>query len=67
LSMRLALSSTVVAITSHFPVGITGAIVSNDWAEDVVGCSCESIRENSTHFQAGLPSETGGNYEYRQL
>ena len=26
-----------------------------------------SIQENSTHFQTGLPSETGGNYEYRQL
>ena len=23
--------------------------------------------ENSTHFQTGLPSETRGNYEYRQL
>jgi arylsulfatase A-like enzyme len=23
--------------------------------------------KNSAHFQTGLPSETGGNYEYRQL
>jgi len=28
---------------------------------------CESIRDNSTHFQSDLPSETGGNYEYKQL
>jgi hypothetical protein len=58
--MKLALSSTAVANTSHFPVGITGAIVSNGWGDDVVGCSCASIRENSTHFQTGLPSKTGG-------
>jgi hypothetical protein len=36
---------------SYFPVGITGAIVSNGWGDDVVGCSRASIRENSTHFQ----------------
>src|SRR6266704_7186214 len=58
--MKLALSSAAVANTSSFPVGITGAIVSNGWGDDVVGCSCASIRENSTHFQTGLPSETGG-------
>ena len=48
------------------PVGITGAIVSK------VGRRCcwlflRKVRENSTHFQTRLPSETGGNYEYRQL
>jgi hypothetical protein len=43
--MKLALSSTAVANTSHFPVGITGAIVSEDWGVDVVGWSCASIAE----------------------
>ena len=60
MSMKLALSSTAVASTSHFSVGITAAIVFNDWGDDVVGCSCESIRENSSHFQTRLLSETGG-------
>jgi len=45
--MKLALSSTVVANTSYFPVGITGAIVSSGWGDDVVGCSCASIRDNA--------------------
>src|SRR6266849_681382 len=58
--MKLALSSTAVANTSYFSVGITGAIVSNGWGDDVAGRSCASIRENSTYFQTGLPSETGG-------
>ncbi len=48
-------------------VEMTGAIVSNGWGDDVVGCYCASIRENSTYFQTGLPSETVGNYEHRQL
>jgi hypothetical protein len=57
--MKLALSYIAVANTSPFTVGITGAIVSNDWGDDVVGCSCASIWENSRHFQTGLLSETG--------
>ena len=57
--MKLALSSTAVAKTSHFPVGITGAIVSK--LETMLAArSCESVRENSTRFQTGLPSETAG-------
>ena len=48
MSMKLVLSSTAVANTSHFPVGITDAIVSNDWGDDVVGCWCESIRQFDT-------------------
>jgi len=43
LSMKLAPSSAAVANESHFPVGITGAIVSEDWGVDVVGGSCARI------------------------
>ena len=56
-----------MANTSHFPVGITGAIVSNDWGDDVVGTSCESIRDNSTHFQTRLSNETGRNSNLSRL
>ena len=57
--MKPFLNSTAVSNTSHFPVGITGAIVSSDWGGDAVDCSCESNRDNSTHFQTRLASETG--------
>ena len=48
-----------MANTSHFPVEITGAIVSNDWGDDVVGGSCESVRDNST-LSDRLAKQTGG-------
>ena len=42
----------------------TSAIVSKEWGDDAVGCSCESIRENLRHFQTSWPSETGQSHEY---
>ena len=45
------LDSTAVVNTSHCPVGITGAIVSNGWGDDVVGFCCAVVQENSTHVQ----------------
>jgi hypothetical protein len=65
--MKLVLSSAAMTNTNHCPIGTTGAIVSSDWRGDVVGCSGESIRKYSTHFQTGLPSEARGNYEYKHL
>jgi hypothetical protein len=66
--MKLALSSTAVASTSHFPAGITGAIVSNGWGDDVVGCSCgKHSGEFVTLLDPLAKRKTGGNYEYREL
>src|SRR5260370_25447985 len=59
--MKLALSSTAVANTSSFPVGITGAIVSNGWGDDVVGCSCGKHSGEIRHtFRPACQAKQGG-------
>src|SRR5271169_842216 len=59
--MKLALSSAAVANTSHFPVGITGAIVSNGWGDDVIGCSCaKHCGEFDTLFRLAWQPKQGG-------
>jgi hypothetical protein len=64
--MKLALSSIAVANTSHFLVGITGAIVSKD-AEAMLLAVPAKAFGTIRHAFRFLPRETGGNYEYRQL
>jgi hypothetical protein len=62
--MKLGQSSTAMANTSHFPVGITGAIVSSDWETMLLASPAKAFETIRTHFQTRLPGETGGNYEY---
>ncbi len=65
--MKLGQSFTAMANTSHFPVGITGAIVSSDWGDGAVGFSCEGIRDNSNTLSDPIAKRNRGNYEHRQL
>jgi hypothetical protein len=65
--MKLVLSSTAVANTSYFPVGITGAIVFNGWGDDVVGCSGAKHSGEFVTLSDPLAKRNRGNYEYRPL
>jgi hypothetical protein len=58
--MKLVPSSTVVVNTRHFPVGITGAIVSNDGETMLLAVPAKAFGAIRHTFQTRLPSENRG-------
>src|SRR6266478_3687379 len=58
--MKLALSSTTVANPSHFPVGITAAIVSNGWRDDALTVPAKASGQFDTLSDLACQAKQGG-------